>query len=155
MAIEEFIGSHPSRTTVQVPVTVGRSVSRRFRLHVDPATEATTLLRAGYATLPIVAGLDKFAGLLGDWETYLAPRVANALPIHPRTFMRLVGVTEIVAGTLVAVRPQVGAYVVAGWLGGIIGNFLVSRRGYDVALRDFGLMVGAVALARLSRKRRG
>ena len=114
-----------------------------------PAHQAYAILRGGFAVLPIVAGLDKFAHLLVDWNQYLAPQVAQALPIDATTFMMIVGVIEIAAGLLVAMKPSVGAYVVAFWLWGIIVNLLLIGSYYDVALRDFGLSLGALALARL------
>jgi hypothetical protein len=116
------------------------------------ARQAYHLLHVGYAAAPILAGLDKFFELLVDWEQYLAPQLARS-PRARRRFMRTVGGVEIVAGALVAAKPRLGSWIVAGWLGGIIGNLLLGRRSYDVALRDLGLMIGAIALARLSSGR--
>jgi uncharacterized membrane protein YphA (DoxX/SURF4 family) len=114
------------------------------------AHQAFLLLRFGFTVAPIIAGLDKFLHLLTDWDKYLAPVVPNTLGVHPHTFMLIVGVVEIAAGILVAVQPRIGGYVVAGWLVGIILN-LVAVGGYlDVALRDLGLLLGAVALSRLA-----
>jgi hypothetical protein len=119
----------------------------------DPAVQAFTLLRVGFTVAPILFGLDKFAGLLTDWEKYLAPWVNDLVPGTAHQAMLAVGVVEILAGVVVAVRPQIGGYVVALWLAGIIVN-LVSMGAYlDVALRDFGLLVAALALARLSAGR--
>ena len=116
----------------------------------DGADQAFLLLRTVFTVAPIAFGLDKFAGLLTDWEKYLAPWVNGLVPGTAHQAMLAVGVVEIVAGVLVAVRPQIGGYVVALWLAGIIVN-LVSMGAYlDVALRDFGLLVAAVALARLA-----
>jgi hypothetical protein len=115
--------------------------------------QAQRILHAGFVVLPILAGLDKFAHFLVDWDRYLAPVVASMLPISPHAFMLIVGVIEIAAGLLVAVRPDIGAWVVAAWLWGIIGNLLLARGYYDIALRDFGLSLGAIALARLSAAR--
>jgi hypothetical protein len=95
--------------------------------------------------------LDKFFHLLVNWNQYLAPQIASLLPVAPSTFMQIVGGIEIAAGLLVAVRPHVGAYVVAFWLWGIIANLLMIPGYYDIALRDFGLSLGALALGRLSR----
>ena len=100
----------------------------------------------------MIAGLDKFFHLLVNWDQYLAPVVAQALPVSVHTFMLAVGIIEIAAGLLVAVRPRIGAYVVALWLWGIIANLLLVPGFYDIALRDFGLSLGALALARLSRE---
>ena len=114
------------------------------------AHQAFLILRFGFTVAPIIAGLDKFLHLLTNWEKYLAPFIPNTLGIQPRTFMMLVGVVEIIAGLIVAVQPRWGGYVVAAWLCGIILN-LVAVGGYlDVALRDLGLLLGAVALARLA-----
>ena len=116
----------------------------------NPAYQAYLILYAGFAALPILAGLDKFFHLLVDWDQYLAPVIASALPVAPQTFMLAVGVVEIAAGILVALRPRIGALVVALWLLGIIVNLLLVPGYYDVALRDFGLALGALALHRLS-----
>lgn len=114
------------------------------------AHQAFLLLRFGFTVAPIIAGFDKFLRLLTNWEKYLAPFIPNTLGIQPRTLMMLVGVVEIIAGLLVAAQPRWGGYVVAAWLSGIILN-LVAVGGYlDVALRDLGLLLGAVALARLA-----
>jgi hypothetical protein len=116
------------------------------------AYQAYLILHIGFTTLPIIAGLDKFFHLLVSWDQYLAPLVTRLLPISGHTFMLAVGVIEIAAGLLVAFRPRVGAYVVALWLWGIIINLLLVPGFYDVALRDFGLSLGALALARLSQE---
>ncbi|HEX2465738.1 MAG TPA: hypothetical protein VHR17_14040 [Thermoanaerobaculia bacterium] len=115
-----------------------------------PAHQAYSILRVGFALLPIVAGLDKFMHLLVEWNHYLAPAVAQALPVDAGTFLMIVGVIEIAAGILVAVAPRIGGYVVAAWLWGIIVNLLMMGNYYDIALRDFGLSLGAIALARLA-----
>lgn len=116
----------------------------------DPARQAYELLHLGYAVAPIVAGADKFFNALTDWERYLAPGVRHRLPMKGRTFMRIVGGVEIAAGLAVAARPKLGGFVVAAWLGGIIGDLLLKRRDYDIALRDLGLALGALALGRLA-----
>ena|SRR5687767_2672153 len=117
----------------------------------DPAYLAFALLRTAFTVAPIVFGLDKFSNLLTDWQGYLAPLLDRLLPGTGHQLMLVVGVVEIVAGVLVAVRPQIGAYVVAAWLAGIIMNLLLIPGFYDVALRDFGLLLAALALARLAR----
>ena len=99
-----------------------------------------------------MAAADKFLHLLVNWDQYLAPTIANLLPVTPHTFMMAVGVIEIVAGLLVAIAPYYGGYLVALWLWGIIGNLLLIPGYFDIALRDLGLSLGAVALARLSRR---
>ena len=116
----------------------------------DPAFQAFTLLRVGFTAAPILFGLDKFFEVMADWSTYLWPGVASALPGSADTLMLVVGVIEIVAGILVAVRPRIGGYVVAAWLAGIIVNLLLIGDFYDIALRDFGLLLGALSLARLA-----
>lgn len=115
-----------------------------------PARDAFRILRFGFTLAPIIAGLDKFLQLLVNWDMYLAPAVASKLPIDSHTFMLIVGVIEIAAGLLVAIKPRIGGYVVALWLWGIIVNLLLIRGYYDIALRDFGLSLGALALARLA-----
>ena len=127
--------------------------ARRDPISADahsPAYQAYQILHWGFVALPIIAGLDKFAGVLASWDKYLAPVVANQLPNSAHTFMMLVGVIEIAAGLLVAVKPRIGAYVVAAWLVAIIGNLLLLGAYFDIALRDFGLCLGALALGRLS-----
>ena len=115
-----------------------------------PAQQAFLLLRTVFTVAPILFGLDKFANLMTDWPGYLAPWVDKLIPGTAQQFMYVVGVIEIVAGILVALRPRIGALVVALWLAGIITNLLILGNYYDVALRDFGLLVGALALNRLA-----
>jgi hypothetical protein len=117
-----------------------------------PAYQAYQLLYLGFVVAPLVAGLDKFTHVLTNWDQYLAPFVAGLLPFSASTFMLIVGVVEIGAAALVALRPQIGAYVVAAWLAGIVINLLLIPAYFDIALRDFGLMLGALALARLSEE---
>ena len=112
--------------------------------------QAFLLLRTVFTVAPILFGLDKFVGLLTDWEQYLASQIDALIPGTAHQAMLAVGVVEILAGLLVAVAPRIGGYVVAAWLAGIIVNLLLIGDFYDVALRDFGLLVGALALARLA-----
>jgi hypothetical protein len=112
--------------------------------------QAYQILHIAFVIAPVIAGLDKFAGLLANWDAYLAPPLANMLGGSAHTFMLVVGVVEIVAGLIVAVRPRIGAYVVAAWLAAIVVNLLVSGRYLDIALRDFGLFLAAIALGRLA-----
>jgi hypothetical protein len=128
-------------TAVRAPSAVGR-----------PAYQAYLILYVGFVALPILAGLDKFFHLLVNWDRYLAPVVTQIIPVTAHTFMLAVGVIEIAAGVLVAIRPRIGAYVVALWLWGIIVNLILVSGYYDIALRDFGLSLGALALARLSQE---
>jgi uncharacterized membrane protein YphA (DoxX/SURF4 family) len=116
----------------------------------DPATQAFVLLRTVFTVAPILFGLDKFFNLLVDWPVYLAPWIDSIVPGSPQTAMYVVGVIEIVAGVLVALRPKWGGLVVAAWLLGIIVNLVTGPGHYDIALRDFGLLVGALALSRLA-----
>jgi hypothetical protein len=122
----------------------------RTALSADPAHQAFFLLRTAFAVAPIVFGLDKFTNLLTDWPVYLAPWIDGILPGTAQQVMYAVGVVEVLAGVVVAVAPRLGGWLVAAWLGGIIVDLLTIPGFYDVALRDAGLLVGAVALARLS-----
>ncbi|MEO8283920.1 MAG: hypothetical protein ABI568_11035 [Pseudarthrobacter sp.] len=117
---------------------------------MTPDRQAFLLLRTVFTVAPILFGLDKFTNILTDWTTYLAPVATSVVPVTPQTFMYIVGVVEISAGIMVAVRPRFGSLLVAVWLLGIIVNLLVLGEYYDVALRDFGLLVGALALNRLA-----
>jgi uncharacterized membrane protein YphA (DoxX/SURF4 family) len=116
----------------------------------DARFQAYALLRVGFAVAPILFGLDKFANVLVDWPQYLAPWVNDIAPGSAQSFMYVVGVVEIVAGLAVALKPRYGAYLVAGWLAGIIVNLLTLSGYYDIALRDFGLLLGALTLGRLA-----
>jgi uncharacterized membrane protein YkgB len=119
-------------------------------MHAEPGYQAFMLLRLAFTVAPIVFGLDKFFNVTVDWTQYLAPWINDILPGDARDAMHLVGVVEILAGLLVLTKPRYGAPVVAGWLAGIIVNLLTLSGYYDVALRDFGLMLGALTLARLA-----
>jgi hypothetical protein len=120
-----------------------------------PDYQAFLLLRTAFTVAPIVFGLDKFADRLTEWTQYLAPSVDRLVPGSAHQAMLAVGVVEVLAGLLVAVRPQIGGYVVAAWLAGILGNLLLLQDFYDVALRDLGLFLAALALARLAGTFRG
>jgi hypothetical protein len=112
--------------------------------------QAFRILQFGFVVAPIVAGLDKFFHILTDWDKYVAPVVTDTLGIESHSFMMIVGVIEIVAGIVVAVRPRIGGYIVAAWLLGIIVNLLLVGGYLDVALRDLGLLLAALALARMA-----
>ena len=114
------------------------------------ADRAFLLLRTVFTVAPIAFGLDKFAELLTNWEQYLAPWINDLVPGTAHQAMLAVGVIEVVAGITVALAPRFGALLVAGWLAGIILNLVSMGEYYDVALRDFGLLVGALALAALA-----
>ena len=125
------------------------ALPRSQSLH-DPAYQAFTLLRTAFTVAPILFGVDKVTNLLTDWQHYLSPTVDHLVPGTGHQLMLVVGLVEVVAGVLVAARPQLGGYVVAAWLAGIIMNLLLIPGFYDVALRDFGLLLAALALARLA-----
>ena len=116
----------------------------------DPAYQAFWLLRIGFIVAPILFGIDKFAHVLVDWDKYLAPEFTDLFNAQAHTLMYGVGAIEIVAGLVVALRPRFGGYLVAAWLAGIITNLLLMGDYYDVALRDFGLLLAALTLARLA-----
>src|SRR5689334_13233144 len=117
-----------------------------------PAYQAYQILHIGFVVAPIIAGLDKFFHILTNWDMYLAPVIARVSPIGGHGFMLAVGVIEMIAGLLVAFKPRIGAYVVAAWLVGIIINLLLIPGFFDIALRDLGLALGALALAQLSKQ---
>jgi hypothetical protein len=116
----------------------------------DPSWQAFALLRTVFTIAPILFGLDKFFNLLVDWPRYLTPFVTDVIPISAQQMMYVIGVIEIAAGIIVAVKPKIGSAIVALWLAGIILNLLLIPGYFDVALRDFGLFVAALALFRLS-----
>ena len=128
-------------------MTRTRSVDRR-----DPAFQGYLLLRVGFVVAPILFGLDKFFNFMVDWPHYLAPWLNNIMPGTAQQFMYFVGVVEILAGILVLISPKWGSLVVAAWLAAIIVNLLTAEppEYYDIALRDFGLFLGALTLNRLA-----
>ena len=128
------------RRTVPAAVDVQRTSYAAFKV-----------LQLGFVLAPLIAGVDKFFHGLVDWPIYLSPTVERLLPMSGPAFMRIVGVVEVAAAVLVAVAPRIGGWVVAAWMWAIIGNLLLVPGYYDVALRDLGLSVGAVALALLAR----
>jgi DoxX len=116
----------------------------------DGRYQAFALLRLAFTVAPIAFGLDKFFNVMVDWPIYLAPWINDIAPGSAQDFMYFVGATEIAAGVLVAFAPRYGAHVVAAWLAGIVLNLLTHSGYYDIALRDFGLMLAALTLARLA-----
>lgn len=130
--------------------TVSPTARRHHRPSDHGAEHAFLILRTAFTVAPVVFGLDKFLDLLTDWERYLAPWVDHLVPGTAHQAMLAVGVVEIVAGILVALRPSIGGYVVALWLAGIIVDLVSMGDYYDIALRDVGLLAGALALARLA-----
>lgn len=144
---DTHVAERPAVRTAPAPPPV---VSRR-----RPAYQAFQLLRLGFTLAPIIAGVDKFLHLLTNWDMYLAQPVEQILGSYSRAFMMAVGGIEIVAGLLVAIVPRIGAWLVAAWLGAITVNLLLPPGFYDIALRDFGLMLGALALGLLAREYQG
>ena len=137
------------------PTVMAGRLAAGARERTRASEQAFRILQFGFTVAPILAGLDKFFHVLVDWDKYL-PRVVNDLVGgHGHTLMLGVGVIEIVAGIGVALRPRVFAYVVAAWLWAIIVNLLLIPGYYDVALRDLGLSLAALALARLSTEHAG
>jgi uncharacterized membrane protein YphA (DoxX/SURF4 family) len=116
----------------------------------DARYQSFMLLRLAFTVAPIAFGVDKFFNVLVDWPQYLSPWINNIAPGSGQDFMYFVGAVEIVAGIVVALKPRYGAYLVAGWLAGIVINLLTYSGWYDSALRDFGLLLGALTLARLA-----
>jgi hypothetical protein len=114
------------------------------------AREAYSLLLLGFVAAPILAGLDKFFYVLVDWDKYVAPFLETLVGGQASTLMLVAGVVEVAAGIGMWIRPRIFSYVVAGWLGAIILNLLLIPGFFDVALRDLGLLLGALALGRLS-----
>lgn len=143
-----------SVNTLRGPIPGEASALRRTlnRAREDPAYQAFALLRIGFTVLPIVMGIDKFSNTLVNWEQYLAPWIHDLIPLSAVHTMHVVGVIEIAAGIAVAIKPRYAAYIVAAWLGGIVVNLLSYSGYYDIALRDFGLMLAALTLARLAAK---
>jgi hypothetical protein len=126
-------------------------IPRPNLLRRDPAAQAFTLLRITFTVAPILFGIDKFANVLtDDWTKYLSPEFNDLIPGNAAQAMHIVGVVEIAAGIVVAVTPRVGGLIVAAWLGGIIVNLLLVGGYGDIALRDFGLMLGALTLTRIA-----
>ena len=117
---------------------------------LSPVHQAYQVLHAAFVVVPIVAGLDKFLMMLAKWTEYLSPTLSSLSPLSAQGTMYAVGAVEIVAGLVVAFRPRIGGWLVAGWLGLIILNLAFMGGHWDIVLRDAGLLLGAVALARLA-----
>lgn len=116
----------------------------------EPSRQAFLMLWTLFSVAPIVFGIDKFTQLMTSWDGYLAPWINDIVPGTAHQAMMIVGVVEIIAGLVVALVPRIGAYVVAAWLAGIIVNLVSQNAYWDIALRDLGLLVAALALARLA-----
>ena len=135
--------------------TLAAPFPSREAVRSDPAVQAFLLLRIAFTVAPILFGLDKFAGVLtDDWTKYLATQFNDLIPGSAQDAMYMVGVIEILAGVIVAINPRIGGLIVAAWLAGIIVNLLLVGGYGDIALRDFGLLLGALTLSRLATMRR-
>jgi hypothetical protein len=131
------------------PVPTSEAIRR------DPVAQAFLIMRIAFTVAPILFGLDKFANVLtDDWTRYLATQFNDLIPGNAADAMHIVGVVEVAAGLVVAVTPRFGGLLVAGWLGGIILNLLLVGGYGDIALRDFGLLLGALSLSRLASAQR-
>jgi len=134
---------------------VAHEISRDFHDlatigRIEPARQAFVMLWALFTVAPIVVGIDKYFDGLANWKDYLAPWINDIVPGSAHQMMLGVGVVEILAGLLVLTMPRIGAYVLAAWFAGLVVNLVSQGEYYDIALRDFGLMVAALALARLA-----
>ncbi|HJZ61166.1 MAG TPA: DoxX family protein [Miltoncostaeaceae bacterium] len=136
----------PPQERVQPVGTAGTTGSRWG----DPRYQAFWILRLAFAALPLVMGIDKFFNGLTTWPQYLADWIDNIVPGTAEQLMHVVGGVEIAAGLLVLLKPRWAAYIVAAWLAGIAINLFSYGEWYDIAVRDIGLMLGALALARLA-----
>lgn len=150
----DLVSATDSRVAAEPRITIARPVGEPIApvgrsVPASPVHQAFWILRIGFTVAPIIAGVDKFFHKLVNWDQYLAPRVANIVG-NPHGFMQVAGVVEIIAGIGVAIAPRIFAYVVCAWLLGIVGNLLTYTGYYDIALRDFGLALGALALGRLA-----
>ena len=132
--------------------TLTTNEERQMALRKSAAYQGYQILRVVFIIAPILAGLDKFFHVLVNWDMYLAPVIANLSPISGHQLMLVAGVVEIIAGILVALKPRIGAYIVCAWLLGIVFNLLIIPGFFDIALRDFGLALAALALGRLSHE---
>ena len=141
-------------TTLERPLGVAQApaaaVQARDRAWGDSRFQAFTLMRLGYTVLPIAMGIDKFFNAMVSWPQYLAGWIDDIAPGTAQQFMYFVGAVEILAGLIVLLKPRYGAYVVAAWLAGIVINLFSTGNWWDVGVRDFGLMLGALALGRLA-----
>lgn len=151
MATIDRPSKHAPAPSPTADVTASAAASS-LPLRQDPTRQAFLILRGAFVIAPIVFGLDKFTNWLVQWDQYLAPVLSDPLPVSPHQAMYAVGVIEVAAGVLVALHARLGALVVVAWLAGIVVNLLLIPGFYDVALRDFGLLLAAVALQRLATR---
>jgi hypothetical protein len=150
MRVSGFIARDVGKNELIWGAQEGIFMAQIFSDQETPVRQAFWVMRFVFTIAPILAGLDKFFHVLVDWNRYLAPIIPQTLHISAGTFMQGVGVVEIIAGLIVAFWPMVGGWIVAVWLWGIIVNLLIIPGYYDIALRDFGLSLGSVSLARLA-----
>jgi uncharacterized membrane protein YphA (DoxX/SURF4 family) len=136
--------------SAQAPAAPASRPAAAHSFRSDAGYQAFLMLRLTFAVAPIAFGVDKFFNVLVDWPQYLAPWINDLVPGSGSDLMHLVGVVEILAGLVVALKPRYGAPLVAAWLAGIVFNLLTFSGFYDVALRDFGLLLGALTLTRLA-----
>jgi lysylphosphatidylglycerol synthetase-like protein (DUF2156 family) len=129
---------------------MGKQIQKIMEDQTKKINDIQTLLKFTYGLIPIIAGADKFTNLLTDWSHYLSPAIQDVLPVSSHVFMMIVGVIEIIAGTLVFVDAKKWAYLVSAWLVLIAVNLLISKNYYDVAVRDLAMAIGAYSLAKLS-----
>lgn len=137
-------------STTNASPTTDRTAAVAHHTLNEPAFAAYSILRYGFIALPLLMGLDKFFNVLTDWPSYLASWIADLSPMSPQGTMYVVGVIEIIAAVAMVIKPRYASYVVAAWLALIIVDLLSYSGFYDVALRDFGLLLAALALARLA-----
>ena len=140
--------------SIIMDITANYTGTQAHTKAITQTDKAITLLRWTYGLIPIVAGADKFMHLITDWDKYLAPAVADMLPISVPSFMNFVGIIEIVAGVLVLIKPRIGSLVVGLWLLGIAINLLLTGQYYDVAVRDMVMAIGAFSLFILTSRNR-
>ena len=126
--------------------TVSTNYANNPPAPADRVDRVISILRWTYGLVPIIAGADKFAHVLTDWNQYLAPVVTDIIPLSPNTFMSIVGIIEIVAGIIVLVKPKIGSLIVALWLLGIVINLLLTGQYFDIAVRDLVMSIGAFCL---------
>lgn len=130
-------------------LTANYSGSQVHSTAMSHSERVITLLRWTFGLVPIIAGADKFMHILTDWDKYLAPAIANILPMSPHSFMSIVGIIEIIAGALVLIKPKIGSLIVGIWLVGIAVNLLLTGQYFDVAVRDCVMAIGAFSLCML------
>jgi uncharacterized membrane protein YphA (DoxX/SURF4 family) len=148
---KDFEVSEYIKTTI-MDLSANYAESHIHHVEISQADKAVTLLKWTFGLVPIVAGADKFLHILTDWDKYLAPQIAHALPFSAHSFMMIVGIIEIIAGILVLVKPRIGSLIVGLWLVGIAINLLLTGQYYDVAVRDAVMAIAAFSLCILTSR---